>query len=282
MIFVLSDATSFTTLIHAEPLHGAAINSCSDLRWLAEVIKEDEPVLMSEADYGRDALQEGPNAKIQLIETLVFLFLITPSLALSFFANAGSKAGFILFAVATILRDLGLLGLILYFLWRNGEPLRKIGWIRPGAGREAAVGILLFVPVFLGVTSLEWFLRSVGFSAPSAPLPSFLTATGSMQLLLAGLLVVVVAVAEESIFRGYLILRLTAMTGSTGRAVLVSALIFALGHGYEGAVGVISVTLMGLLLGWIYVWRGNLTAVTVIHFLQDFIGIVVLPYLGIH
>ena len=237
---------------------------------------------MSKTDYVRTAPQEGPNGKVQLIEAMVFLFLITPSLALSFFANAAGEMGFVLVAVATILRDLGLLGLILYFLWRNGEPLRRIGWVRRDAGREAGLGVLLFVPFFLGLTSLESFLRSVGFSAPSAPLPSFLTATGTMQLLLAGLLVVVVAVAEESIFRGYLILRLKAITGSAGRAVLGSALIFSLGHGYEGAAGVISVTVMGLLLGWVYLWRGNLVAVTVIHFLQDFIGIVVLPYLGIH
>lgn len=237
---------------------------------------------MSEANYVRDAPQEGPNTKVQLIETLVFLFLITPSLALSFFANVSSKAGFVLVAVATILRDLGLLSLILYFLWRNGEPLRKIGWIRPEAGREAALGILLFVPFFLGITSLEFFLRSAGVTVPSAPLPSFLTATGTTQLLLAVLLVVVVAIAEESIFRGYLILRLKAITGSAGRAILASALIFSLGHGYEGAVGVISMTLMGLLLGWTYLWRGSLIAVTVIHFLQDFIGIVVLPYFGTH
>ncbi|MEJ2653383.1 MAG: type II CAAX endopeptidase family protein [Gammaproteobacteria bacterium] len=237
---------------------------------------------MSEADSVRAAPQEGPSPKVQLIETLVFLFLITPSLALSFFANASSKVGFVLVAVATILRDLGLVGLILYFLWRNGEPLRKIGWIRPVAAREALLGALLFVPVFLAVTSLEFTLRAAGLSAPSTPLPSFLTATGTTQLLLAGLLVVVVAIAEESIFRGYLILRLKPITGGAGRAVLVSALIFSLGHGYEGAVGVISVALMGLLLGWIYLWRGNLVAVTVIHFLQDFIGIVVLPYFGVH
>ncbi len=237
---------------------------------------------MTETDNTRVASRDGPNGKVQLIETLVFLLLITPSLALSFVANATAEMGFVLVAVATILRDLGLLGLILYFLWRNDEPLRRIGWVRPDAGREAALGVLLFVPFFLGINALELFLRSAGFSAPAAPLPSFLTATGTMQLLLAGLLVVVVAVAEESIFRGYLILRLKAITGSAGRAVLVSALIFALGHGYEGAAGVISVTVMGLLLGWVYLWRGNLVAVTVMHFLQDFIGIVVIPYFGVH
>jgi membrane protease YdiL (CAAX protease family) len=253
-----------------------------DPRSEAHVPKEGKPALMSEADHVNDSPREGPSGKVQLIETLVFLFLITPSLALSFSTAAGAKISFVLVSVATILRDLGLLSLVLYFLWRNGEPLRQIGWSRSGAEREAALGALLFVPFFLVVISLEVLLRAVGFSTPSGPLPSFLTAAGNTQLLLASLLVVVVAVAEESIFRGYLILRLKVITGTTGRAVLASALIFSLGHGYEGTVGVITVAVMGLLLGWIYLWRGSLIAVTVIHFLQDFLGIVVLPLFGVH
>jgi membrane protease YdiL (CAAX protease family) len=253
-----------------------------DPRSEAHVPKEGKPALMSEADHVNDSPREGPSGKVQLIETLVFLFLITPSLALSFSTAAGAKISFVLVSVATILRDLGLLSLVLYFLWRNGEPLRQIGWSRSGAEREAALGALLFVPFFLVVISLEVLLRAVGFSTPSGPLPSFLTAADNTQLLLASLLVVVVAVAEESIFRGYLILRLKVITGTTGRAVLASALIFSLGHGYEGTVGVITVAVMGLLLGWIYLWRGSLIAVTVIHFLQDFLGIVVLPLFGVH
>jgi membrane protease YdiL (CAAX protease family) len=49
-----------------------------------------------------------------------------------------------------------------------------------------------------------------------------------------------VAVAEETIFRGYLILRFRAVTGRTSAAVLLSSIVFSLGHGYEGMAGVIS------------------------------------------
>jgi membrane protease YdiL (CAAX protease family) len=108
-----------------------------------------------------------------------------------------------------------------------------------------------------------------------------LTAKGIPELLLAGLLVLVVAVSEEIIFRGYLILRLRGVTGSTFGSVLLSALIFSLGHGYEGSAGVVTVGFMGLFFALVYLWRGSLVAPVVIHFLQDFTGIVLAPFLGL-
>jgi hypothetical protein len=58
-------------------------------------------------------------------------------------------------------------------------------------------------------------------------------------------LVVVVALAEEIIFRGYVILRFRTVTGSLPATSLISAAIFSLGHGYEGPAGVITVGILG-------------------------------------
>ena len=98
---------------------------------------------------------------------------------------------------------------------------------------------------------------------------------------MASLLVIVVAIAEETMFRGYLILRLKAVTASPAAAVVLSAVIFALGHGYEGTAGVVTVGVMGLVFALIYLWRKSLIAPIVMHFLQDFISIILLPVLGI-
>jgi membrane protease YdiL (CAAX protease family) len=122
-------------------------------------------------------------------------------------------------------------------------------------------------------------LQVVGFSVSSTPLPSFMAAKGMGEFLLAFVLVAVVALAEETIFRGYLILRLKAITASPAAAVLVSAAFFSLGHGYEGSAGVLTVGVMGLVLAFVYMWRQSLVAPMVMHFLQDFIGIVLVPML---
>jgi hypothetical protein len=67
------------------------------------------------------------STKEQVVEVSVFLFLIVPSMALSFFAVKQGILSFALVAIATILRDLGLVSLILFFVWRNGEPIDWIG-----------------------------------------------------------------------------------------------------------------------------------------------------------
>jgi membrane protease YdiL (CAAX protease family) len=211
---------------------------------------------------------------------LVFLFLIVPSMVLSFFVLRQGSVSFELTAVAAILRDLALVSLIAFFLWRNGEPISLVGWKPRGAGREILVGVALFLPLMAVTNIVEQLFRAAGLSAPSRPLPQFLTASGLSEYALASLLVLVVAIAEETVFRGYLILRFREVTHSTAAAVLLAAFVFSLGHGYEGAAGVATVGVIGLLFAGVYLWRGSLVAPVVMHFLLDFISIVVLPILG--
>jgi membrane protease YdiL (CAAX protease family) len=219
--------------------------------------------------------------KGQIIEVSVFLFLIVPSLIISFFIVKQGSMSFKLIAVSSILRDLALVSLILFFLWRNGEPLERIGWRYKNARTEIALGILLFIPFSLGAGLLDKGLRMVGFTAPATPLPSVIAEKNTTEFLLAVVLVIVVALAEETIFRGYLILRFQNIMANTAAAVLTSAVIFSLGHGYEGSAGVITIGVMGVVFAIIYLWRQSLVAPMVMHFLQDFIGIVLAPLLGI-
>jgi membrane protease YdiL (CAAX protease family) len=227
---------------------------------------------------GRDSAESSWTE--QLAEVSVFLFLIVPSMVLSFFAVKQGSLSFVLVAIATILRDLALVSLIFFFVWRNGEPINWIGWTSKNLWQEIVLGIGLYIPFFFAAGLFESALRVAGLSVPSTPLPSFMAARGLVEFLLAAILVVVVALAEETIFRGYLILRLKAITVSPAAAALLSAAIFSLGHGYEGSAGVVTVGVMGVIFALIYMWRQSLVAPIVMHFLQDFIGIVLLPLLG--
>lgn len=49
-------------------------------------------------------------------------------MVLSFFAVKQGSSGFVIVATATIFRDLALVSLELFFLWRNGEPVTALGW----------------------------------------------------------------------------------------------------------------------------------------------------------
>lgn len=223
--------------------------------------------------------QDPPTRKEQAYELCVFLFLIVPTMIISFFVLGQiSTAGFTLTALDAILRDLSLLLLVLYFIHRNNEPLSSIGLIWKNGWHEVLLGIALFPAFLLIVSIIGSILQSMGFSIPSEP-PSFLKPDDPLQMTLALCLVVVVAVVEETIFRGYLILRLIGIGKGKAWAVLFSSFIFLLGHGYEGSAGVITVGLIGVMLALLYLWRGCLTAPIVIHFLQNFIGIIVVPLL---
>jgi len=153
-------------------------------------------------DIMRQFLHSNLKRCTQLVELLVFLFLILPSLVLSTFVVRQGKISFILAAVSTILRNLSLLAL---------------------------------------------------------------------------LLVTVVAVSEETMFRGYLCLRLQGLTRNPVAAVLISSLLFALGHGYQGTTGLLAVGILGAALAVVYLWRGSLVAPMTIHFLQNFFAMLVLP-----
>ena len=223
-----------------------------------------------------------PALRVQRMEVCVFLFLIVPSMVLSFFVVKQGGMSFGLVSVATILRDLSLVALILFFLWRNGEAVERIGWTGKNACKDIGLGFILFVPMYYGAALIESALHALGFTIPSTPLPSFLAARGVPDYVLACVLVVVVAWAEETIFRGYLMLRFAAATKSSAAAVLLSAGVFAIGHGYEGSAGVVTVFVLGLVFALVYLWRKSLVAPMIMHFLQDFVGIVLAPMLGLH
>jgi uncharacterized protein len=210
----------------------------------------------------------------------VFLFLIVTSMILSLFVVRQGNSGFVMAAVTIIFRNLGLVGLILFSLWRNGENVESIGWSFRRAGREVALGAALFIPFVFGATLLEQGLLRIGLSRPATPLPSFLAARGVAEFLLAAVLVAVVAVTEETIFRGYLLLRFKTLLRSPALAVFLSSVIFSLGHGYEGSVGLVTAGVLGAVFAIIYLWRRSLVAPIVMHFLQNFLGIVLLPLLG--
>ena len=220
-----------------------------------------------------------PARKEATIEVLVFLFLIVPSMLLSFFVTRQGGVSFVFVSVSTILRDLALVSLILFFLWRNGEPVGVIGWRSRQLERNIFLGAVLYLPLIFVISLIEQLLAAAGLPQPSVPVPSLFAIRGHWETALAVVLVAVVAISEETIFRGYLTARLQTATKSTAAAVLLSAVVFALGHGYEGSLGVVTVGIMGLAFSLIYLWRQSLVTPIVLHFLQDFTAIILLRYL---
>jgi membrane protease YdiL (CAAX protease family) len=219
-----------------------------------------------------------PPYREQLFEVLVFLFLILPSLAYSFtITGAGGTLTSPLTVLSIIFRDLSLVFLILFFLWHNREPLQQIGWRFIRGYQDILLGVALFLPLFLFAGVLDSLLIRLGLSSVPSPVPPIPANLSGILLTL--ILVIVVAISEETIFRGYIILRLRSVTRGLPAAVILSAVIFSIGHGYQGNAGVITVGVLGLIYAIIYIWRQSLVTPVVLHFLQDFTVLLVIPYL---
>ncbi len=212
-----------------------------------------------------------------LLETAIFFLVLLPWMGLATFGIRPEDLSFPRVAAVIIVHDVALTALALYLVWRGGEGIAAIGWVGRGAWREALAGMALFVPLFAGIALLEGLLRAAGFAEPIKP-PAYLLPQSGAEYLLALLLLLTVAVTEETVFRGYLLRRFRQVTGSVWLAVLLSSAIFALGHGYQGPLGIIAVGAIGVVFAVVYLRRGSLVAPMVMHFIQNFIGLIVAPH----
>ncbi|MCH8620748.1 CPBP family intramembrane glutamic endopeptidase [Undibacterium sp. TS12] len=79
-------------------------------------------------------------------------------------------------------------------------------------------------------------------------------------------------ICEEIVFRGYLQRQLALMTGNVGIAILLQAVLFGIGHAYEGFGSVVAIVLHGLFLGILAKWRGNIRAGIIEHAGWDIIA----------
>ena len=80
-------------------------------------------------------------------------------------------------------------------------------------------------------------------------------------------------ICEEAIFRGYLQRQLMALTKSAPAGILLSAAAFGAAHSYQGYRGVIQISLLGVMLGFLAYWRKTVRPGMISHALQDMLAI---------
>ena len=80
---------------------------------------------------------------------------------------------------------------------------------------------------------------------------------------------------EELAFRGYLQKQFEAMTGSVGWAILFQAIVFGVGHLYEGVSEVARIMLFGVLFGLLALWRKSLRPGMIAHAWSDIFGVII-------
>jgi membrane protease YdiL (CAAX protease family) len=94
---------------------------------------------------------------------------------------------------------------------------------------------------------------------------------------------------EGLVFRGFLLGRLRAAFAAvdesprfrtaTAAAVVVSGLLFGAGHGYQGVLGLLQTSTVGIALGALTVWRRSLWPAVIAHLTIDTLGLLALKVL---
>jgi uncharacterized protein len=123
----------------------------------------------------------------------------------------------------------------------------------------------------LGIMALARLLRF-----QESPLIDFLLPrSGAEKIAFAGLSVSA-GIAEEIVFRSFLILALFQASGSMTVAVVVSAVVFAVSHAYQGWAGAIRVGLLGLVLTAPFLITGSVYPSIIAHTVLDLMAGLVL------
>ena len=174
--------------------------------------------------------------------------------------------------------DIVTLVVVARLLVREGGSLRRVLEPRP-VGRNLLWGLLAFVILLVAFLVATYVANLTVYQGP----PPIGAATVRLPLWygLWAILVmpVTIALAEESLYRGYLQPRFQARIGRIGSLVVVAVLFglqhaaFALGDTRAVLARVLTMILVGVVLGALYLWLKRLAPVVFAHWLIDVLGL---------
>jgi uncharacterized protein len=175
----------------------------------------------------------------------------------------------------------GIVGLISRGVRETGFRLGDLiqgRWTRWTDGwRDIAIGIGFVFPLLIASGTLSFLLtRGLGWQQPKLPAVYYPQNLSELAAML--MLCVTAGICEELIFRGYFQRQLLAFTQSSRRAFVGQAVLFGLAHAYQGPVGIVLATFLGLSFAWLAKERQSLRPGMVTHAVWD-IGGAVLHYL---
>ena len=201
-----------------------------------------------------------------------------PELALAAALLVAGFAGVLPFSATPFLVIFGVIS-----LWLRGERASTVGLgPRVAWGRTLVLGLGTGVGFqYVSIYALEPAIARLTGRLPDVGV--FAGLQGNVRFLIVSLLVAwtLAAVGEEFVFRGYLLTRFARALGDTprawGGALVVTSVLFGLGHVYQGASGVITAGLTGFLFGVLYLQTGrNLWVPVITHGTMDTVGFLLL------
>ena len=224
-------------------------------------------------------------ANLQAIGLLVFFYLYLYGNA--FLAGADAKLAN---PVVSVFTTGGLMLLVVGLLIRRDIDWRSSLGLQPRPLLEtfAFGGVGLVMSYAVNIVLVLGFTAVRGSMADqAADKAKWASKLGELPLAWVLPLAMFVGFWEEIVFRGFLLGRLrvalNAVDGSprsrTVMAIVVSGILFGAGHGYQGLLGLVQTSAVGMALGALTVWRKSLWPAVIAHLTIDTIGLVALKVL---
>lgn len=173
--------------------------------------------------------------------------------------------------ISSIALELLLLAILWVGLRRYHTTIREL----VGGRWESAEDFLLDVAIALGFCIVSYVILAGLSYAMGMAKPGQLEETKKLASMLAphswGALLVFICLSsvagfvEELIFRGYLQRQIGALTGNIYVGLVVSALIFGAGHGYEGTRRMVLIFIFGMMFGVLTLLRKSLRPGMIAH-----------------
>lgn len=170
-----------------------------------------------------------------------------------------------------VVRGVQVSALVLYLIERSGEPRRVFGLTRPRWLVDALLAVFLWWAAdslygalwqWLPSELPAWAKRDVG------PYPVPAGVSGYLLLLLGSLSN---GFREELVMRGYLFPRFERLLGSSWKSLILTTLLFASYHVYQGVAGVLHTLSVGLVFGLVFWKIRRVWPLAVAHAIADFV-----------
>jgi uncharacterized protein len=168
--------------------------------------------------------------------------------------------------------------LLWFYVWLGGR-FKGASSVRDliGGRWNSLKSVLLDLAVAAGFW-LVWSAVAMAMGYLMGPIPSkptaFLTPKGPVEVALWVVMSITAGFCEELVYRGYLQRQVSALTGSAALAIIVQAIIFGVGHWYQGGKKVIIIVVLGTLFGMLAHWRKSLRPGMLSHAWEDILNVV--------
>jgi len=190
------------------------------------------------------------------------------------FAAYGRAASY----VAVMVSEWVIVAFIWYGVSRRGIRIRDLV-----AGRWTRVkDFLRDLGIALGFLAISLaILNGVGQLLKAAPNQAIqnIFPHGPVEVTLFLMLAATAGFCEELIFRGYLQRQFAALTQATIGGIVLQAIAFGVGHGYQGWRLMVVITVFGTLFGLLAYWRRSIRPGMLAHFIQDSVGGLLGPHM---